>query len=135
MGLLPQAVFASIYLLLLRRYSGGRHFQSNLACGIFSFTVIVLFPGIGMFLSLPLIVRCALIVGTTGLLAYSVPFLKEDDELEYNMILKRKCITLFIYLAGLGIGFYLGGVHLVQGAIFIGATVAISAIPRHKKTA
>ena len=128
MGLLPQAAFASVYLLLLRRYAGGRHFESNLVCSLFSFTVIVLFPGMGMHLLLPSEIRCALIIRTIAVLAYVVPFLKKDEQMKNKETLKRKVITLFIYLIGLVIGYCLGGVPFLQVAIFVGATVAITAI-------
>ena len=127
-GLLPQAAFASVYLLLLRRYAGGRHFESNLACSLFSFTVIVIFPGIGMHLLLPTKIRYALIIGTAALLVSVVPFLKKDEQMENKEKLKRKVITLFIYFTGLFLGYCVGEIHFLQGAIFVSATVAITAI-------
>ena len=32
LGALPLVLFGTVYLILLRRYAGGRHFQSNGAC-------------------------------------------------------------------------------------------------------
>ena len=56
----------------------------------------------------------------------------ELSAIQYQVLqsfqLKRKVITLFIYLIGLVIGYCLGGVPFLQGAIFVGATVAITAI-------
>lgn len=117
-GQLPLILYETIYLLLMRRYTEGLHFQSNVACFAFTEIAVVLIPFIGIHLHFSFILFLIIFLVVGIILFTYVPKIK-------------KIKAFIVYVLGLLLG-GIGGWPFVHATILVAAVVALTTIKRKR---
>lgn len=131
LGVFPLVVFGTVYLLLLRRYAGGRHFESNVACFIFSIFTLVIVPFAGLKIDFPLVVQIGSVLIEIILFFIYAPSKVTISILERDRW-RRKIKTLAVYLIGLFLSWIIGKESYVNVMLLMGLIVAIATIEKRR---
>lgn len=131
-GIFPLALYSTIYLLLLRRYVGGKHFKSNTVCSIFSFFKMVVAPLLGAILKLSTWIQALLFIIETVLVIYYTPYLKEGEITTREIVKARKVKAFLVIVIGLILGWLIGGELYVKSGLMIGLIVGCTAIDKKR---
>lgn len=131
LGTLPLVLFGTVYLILLRRYAGGRHFQSNGACFVFSVFTLVPVPMIGYYMHLPFILQLGSFLLEAALFFVYAPSKIREDISEKDRRV-RKWKTLSIYVCGLFFAHFMGGDGYVNAMLMIGLIAAFATIEKRQ---
>lgn len=124
------ATIGTCYLLLARRCSGGRHFNSNAACTLFTiFTAFVGPLGVS-FLQLPLWLQMGIGILETGGMYKFVPY-TEENSLNASQRKRRKISAILLFWSFMGIAGLLVGKGLING-IFFKEIIVILAVVKYK---
>lgn len=113
LGELFVVLLATTYLLLLRRYAGGRHCNTNFKCYVASIMTTLILPIIVINISLPYIVSAFLVVIELILVVKGLP-----------QGINKKCI-LIVYCIGMIVGFIMGDIPYMNAMLCV-ALVAIA---------
>lgn len=131
-GIFPLALFSTTYLLMLRRYVGGRHFKSNIVCSIFSFFTIVVAPLLGATLKLSRWIEVLLFIIETRLVIRYTPYLKEGEVTTKEIEKVRKKKAFLVNVIGLILGALFCGEIYMKSGLMIGLIVGCTAIKLKK---
>lgn len=127
LGEIPLILCAMVFLLLLRRYAGGKHFESNLICFCVTWFSLVAVPIIGKTTAMPVAAMVAIgIVEAILLLIYAPSKADEDYTRKQRLILKTK--TMVVYGIGLWGSWFFGGIEYLRAMMLVALVVAITAI-------
>ena len=125
-------MFGTAYLMLLRRYAGGKHFSSNGACFAFSVFTLVPVPMVGFHVQLPFVIQLgSVLLEATLFLVYSPAKVRLAISEKDRKIRKRK--TLSIYVCGLCFAYFLGGEGYVNAMLLIGLIAAFAVVEKRQR--
>lgn len=131
LGALPLVLFGTVYLILLRRYAGGRHFQSNGACFAFSVFTLVPVPMTGYYMHLPFILQLGSFLLEVALFFVYAPS-KVGEVISEKDRRIRKWKTVFIYVCGLFLAYFMGGDGYANAMLMIGLIAAFATIEKRQ---
>lgn len=132
LGVFPLVMFGTAYLMLLRRYAGGKHFSSNGACFAFSVFTLVPVPMVGFHVQLPFVIQLgSVLLEATLFLVYSPAKVRLAISEKDRKIRKRK--TLSIYVCGLCFAYFLGGEGYVNAMLLIGLIAAFAVVEKRQR--
>ena len=95
------AVIGLVYLLIIRRYLGGRHFNSNIMCTMFTVFTAFLGPVLVMMIIIPFVVLIVAAILLT-LTIFIMNLYSEDEPLSPEKVKKNKLVSILIFwVAGL----------------------------------
>ena len=120
------AVFGTCYLLLASQCSGGRHFNSNVACTLFTIFTAFVGPMCVVMLQVPLWVMLGIAILETGLIYKFIPYI-EEKTMNTAQSKRRKIIAILLFWFFVGITGLLGGKALINGILFIECIVILAA--------
>lgn len=116
LGEILLVLYSIVFLLLIRRYSGGIHFESNLICLLYSLVAIVVMPVFGKRFDLGIGIAAVLCV--VELVAFMFFIEKRHDESKRQLLI-RKCKLLFVYVVGLFFAYILGGIPYLRAMSYM----------------
>ncbi len=130
MGESKLAIFFMAYVMIARKFSGGKHFKSNLMCTIFTTFTCYIETVLCTQLRLPLVLQIA--VGILEILCIFawIPYEKEEQAFTQELRKKRKLQSLHCFLVGIFGAWLLGGVAFVNGLLLCEGIVLISTIQK-----
>ncbi len=131
LDVLPLIMFGTGYLILLRYYAGGKHFGSNGACFVFSVFMLVPVPMAGFHMQLPFVVQLGIVLLESTLFFVYVPSNVRESISEKNRKL-RKMQTLFIYVCGLFLAYFMGGEKYVNAMLLIGLITSFATVEKRQ---
>lgn len=127
LGEVPLTLYAMVFLMLLRRYAGGKHFESNLICFCVTWFSLVPVPIIGKTMAIPVEVMIPIgMIEVILLLIYAPSKADEDYTRKQQLILKAK--TMIVYGIGLLGSWFCGGIEYLRAMMLVALVVAITAI-------
>lgn len=129
LGELSLVIFGTIYLTLLRRYAGGKHFKSNATCFIFSIFSLVPVPVLGVNIHFSFMFQVSIFLIGVLLLWIFAPA-KMGKNISENDRLRKKWTTLIVYVLGLVFGWIIGKEAYVNAMLLIGMIASIATIER-----
>lgn len=128
-GELPLVIFGTIYLILLRRYAGGKHFKSNAACFIFSVFSLVPVPILGGNIHFSFMFQAGIFLSSVLLFWRFAPAKIEKNVSEKDR-LRKKWTTLVIYVFGVLFAWIIGKEAYVNAMLLIGLIASVATIEK-----
>ena len=113
------AIIGLTYLLIIRRYLGGRHFDSNIMCTIFTVFSAFLGPVMIMMIRIPLFIQ--VVVGI--ILTLTIIFMNlytKDEPFPPEKIRINKIISIVLFWTVGIISYIFGGLDYLSAILFIG---------------
>ena len=123
LGEILLVLYSIVFLLLIRRYSGGIHFESNLICLLYSLVAIVVMPVFGKRFDLGIGIAAVLCV--VELIAFMFFIEKRHDESKRQLLI-RKCKLLFVYVVGLFFAYILGGIPYLRAMSYLVLMIVVT---------
>lgn len=123
LGEIKIVLCAIIYLVLIRRYSGGFHFNSNLVCILYTLVDLLVMPIIGRRIEITIWVPIVLVV--IEVLAFLI-FVKKRQNEDNKSLIIRKVKLLTVYFAGGAVAYLIGGIPFVRGMIYLAILVVLA---------
>lgn len=102
-GQVKMAVIGTTYLFIARRLSGGRHFESNVVCTLFTLLTALVGPLIIFKVSIPTAMRIGIVIFEILMILAFVPYTKEGDVLGDRQRFIKKAASCLLYFLFLGI--------------------------------
>ena len=127
-GELKIAILDTTYLLLARRYSGGKHFESNVMCTLFTVFTAFVGPLLAVKVDMPLWFQICAGVVETCLIFVFVPYVEESKILDNRQRQKRKAAACFLLWIFVVIARLLGGASFVNGILFVEMIVILAVL-------
>lgn len=125
--ILQEVIFSITFLLLLRKFAGGRHFESNFLCYIVSIATIICPTLIGTCMDFPINVIRAICILEVLFFAFYAPYI-ENDIMTQKQTYIYKIISLCILVFGVLMGDWIDNMIYSEISIMIGMIEGISLI-------
>ena len=126
-GKVKLAAFGTCYLLLARRCSGGRHFNSNVACTLFTVFTAFVGPMCVSMLQMPLWLMLGITILENGLIYNFIPHTEEKTMSAAQMKSKKISAILLLWIF-IGIAGLFLGKGFISAILFIEMIVLLAVI-------
>ena len=126
-GKLLVAIIGIIYLLSIRRFLGGGHFDSNIMCTVVTVFTAFIGPVLIMMIRIPLFIQMA--VGV--ILILTIIFMNvfsEGDTISQDKKKKGRIISIIVFLVAGILAYIFGGLEYLSEIIFIEIIVVLFAV-------